>query len=180
MNNDKLINEAIKEATYIISEKKTLNETAQIFGISKKTLYNHFQKLKESKIKNHIDLYNQLQIQLLENEKVGKKIGGSNSKVGRSRTWNEEVARKVAIIIIAENWSLREAAEYFKIPKSTLFEMLNKGLVDEKNTNLLNDLNSHFEKNHRHKKVESDAHLEELIIKYQPLEEEIFKNGKKK
>ena len=180
MKNDKLINEAINEATYIINEKKTLNETSKVLGVSKKTLYNHFQKLKESKIEEHINLYNKLQKQLLENEKEGKKIGGSNSKVGKSRTWNEDIARKVAIIIIAENWSLREASEYFKIPKSTLFEMLNKGLTNEKNKNLLNDLNSHFEKNSRHKKVESDVHLEELIIKYQSLEEEIFNNSKKK
>ena len=69
------------------------------------------------------------------NIKLGTIKGGQTGK--RGPTWTEEQALEVAMKIINNGLSYREAEAYFKIPSSTLHEMVTKGVKDFDTASLL-------------------------------------------
>ena len=116
------------EAEYILySKNKTLEEISDELNISKRTLQNHINTLLPEIDKK---LYEKVRIKIDETSKLRNIKGGQTSKKHK-----EEIM------------SLREFAEKYNIPKSTLYDILTKYVTD----NDLSMIKSLFEFNKRHK-----------------------------
>ena len=88
------------------------------------TLQLHLKKLEELAP----ETFKLVQEKKTGNIKAGTIKGGQTGK--RGPTWTEEQALEVAMKIINDGLSYREAEAYFKIPSSTLHEMVTKGVKD--------------------------------------------------
>lgn len=133
-------NKIIEEARVYISNNKTIEETAIELGLTKKTLINHLKKLKDI----NEDLYNQVQAKKNRNLTEGRITGG---KIGKATSnYTKEEVEKLALLMINNKFSYREAAQQFNIPKSTIYEILHSGLISEeiiKELDILADDNQH-------------------------------------
>ena len=116
--------EIIKEAEYYINNDVTIEQASSDLHISKRTLQLHLKKLEELAP----ETFKLVQEKKTGNIKAGTIKGGHTGK--RGPTWTEEQALEVATKIINDGLSYREAEAYFKIPSSTLHEMVTKGVKD--------------------------------------------------
>lgn len=139
------------EAEYILySKNKTLEEIAKELNISKRTLQNHINTLLPEMDK---ELYEKVRIKIGETSKLKNALGGQTSKKVSSYTKEEiEFLCKEFTKTFSDNdkdeiMSLREFAEKYNIPKSTLYDILTKYVTD----NDLSMIKSLFEFNKRHK-----------------------------
>lgn len=139
------------EATYILySKNKTLEEIANELNISKRTLQNHINTLLPEIDK---ELYEKVRIKIDDTSKLKNALGGQISKKNSSYTKEEiEFLCKEFTKAFNDNnkeeiMSLREFAEKYNIPKSTLYDVLTKYVTD----NDLSMIKSLFEFNKRHK-----------------------------
>lgn len=139
------------EAEYILySKNKTLEEIADELNISKRTLQNHINTLLPEIDKK---LYEKVRIKIDETSKLRNIKGGQTSKKNSSYTQEEieylcnEFTKAFNNNNKEEIMSLREFAEKYNIPKSTLYDVLTKYVTD----NDLSMIKSLFEFNKRHK-----------------------------
>ena len=129
MDNERIREEAL---TYI-SNNKTVNETAEELGVSRRTLQIH---LKQVGVVDPL-LYSLVLKKKESNMKTGRIIGGMTGKVTPSYT--KEEANEIANEIIENHYTYEEAASVYGIPKSTIYEMVHSDYVDE-NTKMQLDL----------------------------------------
>lgn len=139
------------EAEYILySKNKTLEEISDELNISKRTLQNHINTLLPEIDKK---LYEKVRIKIDETSKLRNIKGGQTSKKYSSYTQEEieYLCNKFTKAFNNNNkeeiMSLREFAEKYNIPKSTLYDILTKYVTD----NDLSMIKSLFEFNKRHK-----------------------------
>lgn len=139
------------EAEYILySKNKTLEEISDELNISKRTLQNHINTLLPEIDKK---LYEKVRIKIDETSKLRNIKGGQISKKNSSYTQEEieylcnEFTKAFNDNNKEEIMSLREFAEKYSIPKSTLYDILTKYVTD----NDLSMIKSLFEFNKRHK-----------------------------
>ena len=139
------------EAEYILySKNKTLEEISDELNISKRTLQNHINTLLPEIDKK---LYEKVRIKIDETSKLRSIKGGQTSKKHSSYTQEEieylcnEFTKAFNDNNKEEIMSLREFAEKYNIPKSTLYDILTKYVTD----NDLSMIKSLFEFNKRHK-----------------------------
>lgn len=139
------------EAEYILySKNKTLEEISDELNISKRTLQNHINTLLPEIDKK---LYEKVRIKIDETSKLRNIKGGQTSKKNSSYTKEEieylcnEFTKAFNNNNKEEIMSLREFAEKYSIPKSTLYDVLTKYVTD----NDLSMIKSLFEFNKRHK-----------------------------
>ena len=139
------------EAEYILySKNKTLEEISDELNISKRTLQNHINTLLPEIDKK---LYEKVRIKIDETSKLRNIKGGQTGKKHSSYTQEEieylcnEFAKAFNNNNKEEIMSLREFAEKYNIPKSTLYDILTKYVTD----NDLSMIKSLFEFNKRHK-----------------------------
>ena len=123
--------EIIKEAEYYLNNDVTIEQASTDLKISKRTLQLHLKKLEEIAP----ETFKLVQEKKSGNIKLGNIKGGQTGK--RGPTWTEEQALEVAMKIINDGLSYREAEAYFKIPSSTLHEMVTKGVKDFDTSTLL-------------------------------------------
>lgn len=139
------------EAEYILySKNKTLEEISDELNISKRTLQNHINTLLPEIDKK---LYEKVRIKIDETSKLRNIKGGQTGKKHSSYTQEEieylcnEFTKAFNNNNKEEIMSLREFAEKYNIPKSTLYDILTKYVTD----NDLSMIKSLFEFNKRHK-----------------------------
>lgn len=139
------------EAEYILySKNKTLEEISDELNISKRTLQNHINTLLPEIDKK---LYEKVRIKIVETSKLRNIKGGQTGKKHSSYTQEEieylcnEFTKAFNNNNKEEIMSLREFAEKYSIPKSTLYDILTKYVTD----NDLSMIKSLFEFNKRHK-----------------------------
>ena len=139
------------EAEYILySKNKTLEEISDELNISKRTLQNHINTLLPEIDKK---LYEKVRIKVDETSKLRNIKGGQTGKKHSSYTQEEieylcnEFTKAFNNNNKEEIMSLREFAEKYNIPKSTLYDILTKYVTD----NDLSMIKSLFEFNKRHK-----------------------------
>lgn len=139
------------EAEYILySKNKTLEEISDELNISKRTLQNHINTLLPEIDKK---LYEKVRIKIDETSKLRNIKGGQTGKKHSSYTQEEieylcnEFTKAFNNNNKEEIMSLREFAEKYSIPKSTLYDILIKYVTD----NDLSMIKSLFEFNKRHK-----------------------------
>lgn len=139
------------EAEYILySKNKTLEEISDELNISKRTLQNHINTLLPEIDKK---LYEKVRIKIDETSKLRNIKGGQTGKKHSSYTQEEieylcnEFTKAFNNNNKEEIMSLREFAEKYNIPKSTLYDILTKYVTD----NDLSMIKSLFEFNRRHK-----------------------------
>ena len=118
------------EAEYILySKNKTLEEISDELNISKRTLQNHINTLLPEIDKK---LYEKVRIKIDETSKLRNIKGGQISKKNSSYTQEEieylcnEFTKAFNNNNKEEIMSLREFAEKYNIPKSTLYDILTK------------------------------------------------------
>ena len=122
MDNNKIIEEA---RTYI-SNDKTVAETAEELGVSRRTLQIH---LKQIGVVDPL-LYSLVLKKKESNLKTGRVKGGTIGKI-TAPTYTKEEANIVANGIIRESYTYEEAAKVYGIPKSTIYEMVHSDFVSE-------------------------------------------------
>ncbi len=139
------------EAEYILySKNKTLEEISDELNISKRTLQNHLNTILPEIDKK---LYEKVRIKIDETSKLRNIKGGQTGKKHSSYTQEEieylcnEFTKAFNNNNKEEIMSLREFAEKYSIPKSTLYDILTKYVTD----NDLSMIKSLFEFNKRHK-----------------------------
>lgn len=139
------------EAEYILySKNKTLEEISDELNISKRTLQNHINTILPEIDKK---LYEKVRIKIDETSKLRNIKGGQTGKKHSSYTQEEieylcnEFTKAFNNNNKEEIMSLREFAEKYNIPKSTLYDILTKYVTD----NDLSMIKSLFEFNKRHK-----------------------------
>ena len=118
------------EAEYILySKNKTLEEISDELNISKRTLQNHINTLLPEIDKK---LYEKVRIKIDETSKLRNIKGGQTGKKHSSYTQEEieylcnEFTKAFNNNNKEEIMSLREFAEKYSIPKSTLYDILTK------------------------------------------------------
>lgn len=139
------------EAEYILySKNKILEEISDELNISKRTLQNHINTILPEIDKK---LYEKVRIKIDETSKLRNIKGGQTGKKHSSYTQEEieylcnEFTKAFNNNNKEEIMSLREFAEKYSIPKSTLYDILTKYVTD----NDLSMIKSLFEFNKRHK-----------------------------
>ena len=133
-------NTIIYEANVYVSNTKTVKETVEELGISKRTLQLHFKRL-ENINKN---LYDDVRRKQAQNIDEGRIKGGKSSKATPSYT--KEEATEIANYIVHYGVTYEEASEVFNVPKSTIYEMTHSKYVDPdliRQLELLADANRH-------------------------------------
>lgn len=118
------IEQIIKEAEYYLNNDVTIEQASSNLNISKRTLQLHLKKLEEISPAT----FRLVQEKKSGNIKEGNIKGGQTGK--RKPTWTEEQALQVAMKIINEGMTYKEAEEHFHIPSSTLHDMVTKGVKD--------------------------------------------------
>ncbi|MBQ6323651.1 MAG: hypothetical protein IJI22_02330 [Bacilli bacterium] len=129
------------EAIVYLNSDKTIAETANDIGISKRTLQLHLGKIEDI----NPELYKLLLAKKKLQMKQGRIKGGTIGKRGTSHS--EEEIRMIAETMIKEELSYAEAEIKFSIPKSTIYELLHKPSVPIETRNMLDTLADANQKN---------------------------------
>ena len=115
----------IYEANEYLKSKKTIEETASDLGITKRTLQLHFKKLKNINEK----LYKLVQEKKDANQREGRVKGGQIGKAHSNYT--QERVEEIAMAIINQSLSYKEAEDILGIPKSTIYELVHGPLISK-------------------------------------------------
>lgn len=113
----------IKEAYAYINNDKTVAETAEELGISKRTFQLHIKKLEIISPELH-DLVLEKQ---KSNQNAGRRIGGAKGKRGVSYT--EEEAQTIASEIISQHLTYQEAETIHGRPSSTIYDIVHSSYI---------------------------------------------------
>lgn len=108
-----------------IDNDKTVAETAKDLGITKRTLQNYFEKVR----KTNPVLYGLIRKKQESQIQKGRKKGGTIGK--RKPSLTPEEIREIAETMIKEDMSYAEAEMRFQIPKSTIYDLINKSQLSD-------------------------------------------------
>lgn len=111
----------VNEARFYLNHSLTMKGVAAHFNISIRTLQLHFRKLESI----DIHTYRLVRRRQEENQREGRRVVSG----GRVSTYTMEDINNICDIILANCFTYNEASEYFDIPSSTLFELMQR--VDE-------------------------------------------------
>ena len=114
-----------KEALEYVQNDKTVAETAQLFGISKRIFQIHLKKLLEINPELHNLVLNKQKSNII----AGRIKGGTLGKRGTSYTPEEAI--EVAKFIITNQATYEEASIHFEIPTSTISDMMHSNILPE-------------------------------------------------
>lgn len=132
----------IEEANYYIENDVSVEAAAEHFGISRRSFQLHMAKLVEI-APQVAKLQQEKSLRMQEIRRGRYERTKENS---RSANWSNEDAERVATFILSTNSTLREASEELKIPKSTIHDMLSKGIPKDsplrKRLDELNDIHN--------------------------------------
>lgn len=115
----------LNEAKEYIKNNLTMADTAQLFGISKRTLQLHFLKLQ----KIDDSLYKAVKEKQYIVQIKGRVKGGQLGK--RTTTWTKEKANEVADLLISGGYTYEDLSKLLKIPKSTIYEMVHSSFISQ-------------------------------------------------
>lgn len=144
----------------IIEEGATIEETAEVLGISSSSVDKALQYVRKNAILlTQLDIdpnefLTELSSILKTNTIQGKKAAGYTG--GKKKTWNSEEAIKIAHLFLADGLTLRKAAPKFGHSKSILLEILNSSVV-KSNLELYQDVKLLFKINLMLKNVAGQA-----------------------
>lgn len=130
----------LEVAKYIIQNKATIEQTANHFEMSTSSIKKYINN-KENLQSIDIELYNAVKEVQKELENIGRIVGGKNGV--RQPKYSEFEALEIVETMISENLTIVEAAKYFNMPKSTLYELIRR--VDDKE--IQEELDSLFAQN---------------------------------
>ncbi|MBE6138383.1 MAG: hypothetical protein E7173_01390 [Firmicutes bacterium] len=108
---------------YIINQEATLKDAAEYFGVSVETIKKRMSKIKKELLTESsilIDLNSVADKNTLE----GRRKGGTSTNSGVVRILNLPEIANLARRMLADNLTLSEAANSFKMPSSTLYDNL--------------------------------------------------------
>lgn len=128
----------LEVAKYIIEKTATVQMTADHFGVSPRTIQNYINKDLKDIDK---DIYSKVKLVQNNLEEYGRLAGAKTGKRGPKYTDFETL--EFAEIMIANQMTLDEASEYFKVPRSSIYDKV-KQIDDEK---LQEELLNLFEEN---------------------------------
>lgn len=109
-----------ESAKAYVENNKTVSETAQDLGISKRTLQIHLKKIKEI----NPELYRLILAKRESQVNQGRIKGGTIGK--KTSSHSEKEVLEIARTMIQEEMSYVDAEARFGIPKSTIYELLHK------------------------------------------------------
>lgn len=112
--------EIIREAIYYLTHDLTLKETSKELQMSDKKLRSHFKHLSVV----NANLYRLVEIKKKENHRRG--ILNRKPSGGRPTFYSDELIEEIAKRIISNQYTYMEAELEFGIPKSTLFELMQR------------------------------------------------------
>lgn len=167
----------IREADYYLNNDVTIDQASKDLGISKRTLQLHLKNLE----KIDPDRAKLVKDKKESNIRQGNAKGGSLGK--RGPTWTEEEALKLAKDMIEKERTYQEEGRVSGIPKSTLHDMLNRGVTDEYIISLLYALSEANKKRmtlEEYVKVHQKEHITVDQISKDIINETIYSNGKGK
>ncbi len=124
----------LREADYYLNNDVTVEQASKHLKISKKTLQLHMKKLESIAP----DKFKLVEDKKANNQRQGVVKGGINGK--RSASWTKEDAQTIAQQMISKGMTYEETERQFGIPKSTIHEMMKKGITDEMTSSLLHGL----------------------------------------
>lgn len=130
----------LEVAKYIIQNKATIEQTANYFEMSTSSIKKYINN-KDNLQSIDIELYNAVKEVQKELENIGRIVGGKNGV--RQPKYSEFEALEIVETMISENLTIVEAAKYFNMPKSTLYELIRR--VDDKE--IQEELDSLFAQN---------------------------------
>lgn len=118
----------MQEATYYIeNDDVTVEEAAKHFNISKRTFQLHMAKL--------LDIAPDIaRLQREKSQRMQEMRRGNYERTAenaRKPNWTSEDAVKIAQYMIENNATIRMAGEHFQIPKTTIHEMISKGISND-------------------------------------------------
>ncbi len=104
-----------------ILNKMTIEETKKVTGLSKSTIENYIKALNNEK-SNVYDpnLYQKVRLTQASTSLERNRLGGAKSQ--RTSKLNMEEKIRIVKIILERDFTLEEAAIYFKIPSSVLYD----------------------------------------------------------
>ena len=123
-----------ESAKAYVENDKTVSETAQDLGISKRTLQIHLEKVQEI----NPELYRMVLAKRKSQIKQGRIKGGTIGK--RTTSHSAEEIKSIAEIMLKEGMTYAEAEERFNIPKSTIYELVHGTKIDSELTAMLDTL----------------------------------------
>lgn len=157
--------EDIDLINYIINKEKTAQEAADYFDVSLSTVKKRLARIK-SEISEQSEIYQALQTVADKNAFQGRVKGGQALNSGVQRSLQLEELASIATYMLANDFTVEQAATNFKIPSSTLFE--NLALLNcEAYHELYQDLQSLYE---AHKLNKDTTHIQ---LKYSTNVEEL-------
>ena len=121
----------IKEVKYYVGQPNaTKQDVAELFNRSLSSVKKDFAKFRREVETNPESPYYKLYLaekeKSSESEHAGKIKGGLDSKGGKSRVLTLKETVKVARYIVTSGCTLDKASDVFKIPKSTLYESIER------------------------------------------------------
>lgn len=108
----------IGEARYYLNHDMNMIDVAIHFNISIRTLQLHFKKLEKIDKDTYILVREKQKQRQLEGRKI---ISG-----GKESNYSIEDINRICDVILKKRFTYKEASVYFDIPKSTIFELLQK------------------------------------------------------
>lgn len=105
---------------YIIDYNTTIEYASLKFGVSESTIKKYIAKLKQE----NNDLYKKYILNKDKRIEISNSVGGKNGK--RESNHSEFEALEIAETMISSSLTLEEASKLFKIPTSTIYDMLNR------------------------------------------------------
>lgn len=128
MASDEII---LEEADYYLNNDVTIEQASADLKISKRTLQLHLKKLESI----DPDKFKLVTDKKKNNERQGRIKGGTIGR--RGATWSEGQAKNIAAQMIRDQLTYSEAEDKVGIPKSTIYEMVHKGIEDDYTQSLL-------------------------------------------
>lgn len=150
----------LEEADYYLNNDVTIEQASTDLQISKRTLQLHLKKLEII----DPDKFKLVTDKKKNNERQGRIKGGTTGK--RSATWTKEEAKAVAIQMIKEQMTYSEAEDKMGTPKSTIYEMVHKGIEDNYTQSLLFALSESNRRGITLEKYMSEEHEKALEINF--------------
>lgn len=124
VNKEQIMQEA---RYYIENDDVTVEQTAEYFGISKRTFQLHMKKLLE--IAPSMAKLQQEKSQRMQEMRRGRYE--RNDENTRKANWTSDDAIAVAKYMLENNATIRMAGEHFQIPKTTIHEMISRGIPND-------------------------------------------------
>ena len=148
----------LQEADYYLNNDVTVEQASTDLHISKRTFQLHLKKLESI----DPDKFKLVTDKKKNNERQGRIKGGTVGK--RGATWTKEEAKATAAQMIKEQMTYSEAENKMGTPKSTIYEMVHKGIEDNDTQSLLLALSESNRRGMTLEKYMSEEHEQALEI----------------